>query len=1251
MIKSQKHGFTLIELLAVIVILAIILAIAVPGISSTLKSTSKSAFQSNAKMILKAVENKKYENENFDVTSINIDNIDEILGLSNTDYRSINIETEGKNTVITVIGINKWNGLIACGTYKNMRVVESANDCSSDVTDPVITLLGDNPTSIYLGEFYTDAGATAIDNRDGNITGNILITSNINPSVIGSYTVTYMVTDMAGNIATARRTVNVIDSVKPDITIDPNGSTVLGKLESVKISATDFGGVDNNSLKYVWTDNTTEPSADLFTLSYINNQSIPGPSDVSGTYYLWVMASDVSGNRTVIMSNSFNLDNKAPVITMNGSNPYGLEVGGAYVDAGATAVDNIDENVAVVVTSDVNPSIIGTYTVTYTATDKVGNVATLSRVVKVVAPLTADSITAAIKNTNAPSGNYTITANGETYNIELIIINGDTSYVLADGATVNLGDNTADQRMLIVKYTGNLSVEAGVTVTSTVRKKGMLIYVAGTINNSGIISMSARGASAAGQNIYLWKNTDSTYEYVPAVGAAGAATTTSPSNAQRVAGKTGLAGNNRATGGGGSGGAYNNISGNSVSGAGGAGTSYSGGTGGGATASREVGTYTGYAGSSTGGAGGAGRSTKYSDSNGYNVGGGAGNPGGVGSGTVCCTHAPGDNGTGGLLIIYANNLNNSGIISSDGVSGGYGIGASGGSSGGGSINIFASSNYTNTGNIQALGGAAEYYGGAGGNGAVMVGYIYNNDFIPILPKIDFDITSGATYKPSYGVKITVSSPKIGIKVGTQKYVWTTSATAPTEDAITNSFVNGTTINTPSGVSGSYYLWVAVRDNKDTLNIEGAGPFNIDDIDPVITVTGSNPATMYTGEIYTDAGATATDNRNGTLAVTTTSNLNPSLAGSYTITYTATDSAGNVATATRTVNVLASITGDSILAAIGNTTIPDGDQKVVVNGVGYDAEVINVNGDTTYSVASGSVVSLGNTTADQRMLIIKYNGNLTIDAGVTLIATTRKKGMLVYVTGTLTNNGIISMSARGAIATGQNVYLWKNADGSYEYVPAAGGLGAVAVKGEVNGVVGGAGTSRATGGGGGGASMRAATRGGNGAAGTSYSGGSGGGGASSALDSPVTGSSATGNGGAGGAAVGRRTSSTMYVSSGGAGNPSGNDARPTAGANITVTGNAASSAVQGTGGLLIIYANTVNNNGTIEARGSASNFPAGYNTSVAASGGSSGGGSVNVFYNSINNVGTITAQGGQSGACAKMGGNGGDGSVTTTQINW
>ncbi len=40
---------------------------------------------------------------------------------------------------------------------------------SSDTNKPVITLLGDNPVTVYQGSTYNDAGATAYDAEDGDI--------------------------------------------------------------------------------------------------------------------------------------------------------------------------------------------------------------------------------------------------------------------------------------------------------------------------------------------------------------------------------------------------------------------------------------------------------------------------------------------------------------------------------------------------------------------------------------------------------------------------------------------------------------------------------------------------------------------------------------------------------------------------------------------------------------------------------------------------------------------------------------------------------------------------------------------------------------------------------------------------------------------------------------------------------------------------------------------------------------------------
>jgi len=84
-----------------------------------------------------------------------------------------------------------------------------------DTTLPVIIIIGNNPISHEVGNPYTDEGAYALDDVDGDITSSIIIINNVNPNVVGTYTVDCEVTDTAGNTAIANRTVNVVGSTMP----------------------------------------------------------------------------------------------------------------------------------------------------------------------------------------------------------------------------------------------------------------------------------------------------------------------------------------------------------------------------------------------------------------------------------------------------------------------------------------------------------------------------------------------------------------------------------------------------------------------------------------------------------------------------------------------------------------------------------------------------------------------------------------------------------------------------------------------------------------------------------------------------------------------------------------------------------------------------------------------------------------------------------------------------------------------------
>ncbi len=70
-----------------------------------------------------------------------------------------------------------------------------------DKTPPVITLIGGSTVYVDKGTSYTDAGATAMDDRDGDISSRIVVSNLVEPNVEGTYRVRYNVSDQAGNPA------------------------------------------------------------------------------------------------------------------------------------------------------------------------------------------------------------------------------------------------------------------------------------------------------------------------------------------------------------------------------------------------------------------------------------------------------------------------------------------------------------------------------------------------------------------------------------------------------------------------------------------------------------------------------------------------------------------------------------------------------------------------------------------------------------------------------------------------------------------------------------------------------------------------------------------------------------------------------------------------------------------------------------------------------------------------------------------
>ncbi len=329
----------------------------------------------------------------------------------------------------------------------------SGTSPSPDSVPPVISLNGSNPVTVIKGATYTDAGATAIDERDGNIT--VTTTGNVNTNTVGTYTLTYRAVDKAGNVATKSRTVNVqlgADTTKPVITLNGAASITI-----------------NQGATYV--DAGAEAVDDRDGNLTVTKTGQVDTSKVQ-TYILSYSATDSSGNtatikRTVIVKAVSSTDTTKPTITLNGATSITIDKGVTYTDAGATAIDDTDGNILVSTTNNVDTNKEGTYTVTYTATDSAGNMATKTRTVIVKASTVSTDITKPVITLigpsqltinkgvfyNDPGANATDDRDGEVAIVKTGNIDSNKigTYVLTYTATDNAGNVAIKTRTVIIK--------------------------------------------------------------------------------------------------------------------------------------------------------------------------------------------------------------------------------------------------------------------------------------------------------------------------------------------------------------------------------------------------------------------------------------------------------------------------------------------------------------------------------------------------------------------------------------------------------------------------------------------------------------------------------------------------------------------------------------------------------------------------------------------------------------------------------
>jgi hypothetical protein len=191
-------------------------------------------------------------------------------------------------------------------------------------------------------------------------------------------------------------------------------------------------------------------------------------------------------------------------------------------------------------------------------------------------------------------------------------------------------------------------------------------------------------------------------------------------------------------------------------------------------------------------------------------------------------------------------------------------------------------------------------------------------------------------------------------------------------------------------------------------------------------------TIAHGGSYAEPGATASDLKDGTRAVTVGGSVNSSLVGSYLITYTASDIIGNTSTTTRVVNVtdqtapLITLNGDSIV------TMPTGGSYSEAGATATDAVdgsvAVTISGSVNTSVVGTYVLTYSAKDAGGNTAIsVQRTVQVAAPLGTTYIewlngASASDSAFLDYVFGAVTP-GTLDASLKPTVAvTGGNLVL-------------------------------------------------------------------------------------------------------------------------------------------------------------------------------------------------------------------------------------
>lgn len=368
--------------------------------------------------------------------------------MNNNNYAFINLRKLTICTSIVLISI----GLSACGGSANNTEVDTD---IPDITPPVLSLVGNATIELEAGTSYTESGANATDNIDGDISARVSSSGNVDTNAIGTYSITYNVSDSSGNNATPiTRTVTVVDTTPPVISLIGEANITL----EVGSNYTDAGANANDAV-----------DGDI-TARVSSTGSVD--TNATGSYTINYNVKDNSDNNAIPATRVVSIvDTTPPVLTLIGDANITLESGLTYLDLGASAIDNLDGDISANVSTmgSLDTFVTGTYILIYNVSDATGNSAmSLSRTIEVV-----DTTSPLLLSTSPESDQVDIalaTAITASFNEPLLAASINSTNVLLSDDSNNaiVGTVSLDQMGSIVTFLPNIDLIPNTQYTVTI---------------------------------------------------------------------------------------------------------------------------------------------------------------------------------------------------------------------------------------------------------------------------------------------------------------------------------------------------------------------------------------------------------------------------------------------------------------------------------------------------------------------------------------------------------------------------------------------------------------------------------------------------------------------------------------------------------------------------------------------------------------------------------------------------------------